>query len=366
MNSDIEYTPPNAKVTGNDVEKVRKYVNTGLSLPTTLAEINEQYRGSVSEDGISALALLATFEKIKNHAAQWSPLETCIIKVATALKRFAEDLEEYAKPAINEIKDMDGYKSYELKTIDLTEEQIQMFKSPLDESSTKTINTYSTIDGYIEAVVESINNKKSEATEIKNKIVLFESDLNDIEVDIGKKVAKAMASKTLQELRDITAKLVVISNQAHDLRKESKYSVGEWLLFSTLVFPVVGVPLCAGYFSSRDNNYSARLEKLNSDEAHLLLRQAELQKIAAILNSIQSSMRSLSIFTRGAIDGLMQIETLWTTTLKEVTASRNLLSKTKDFSELTIFIIKMTAVLNRWEKIKNYMTDMTMAFSQRN
>jgi len=366
MNSIIEYTPPNAKVTSNDVEKVRKYVTTGLSLPTTLEGVNNEYRGSVSDEGISAPELLITFKKINEHATQWAPLETDIIKVATSLKRFAEDLNDYTEPAIDEIKEMDGYKDYAIKTSSLTEDQIQMFRLPLDESNAKTKDTYSTIDEYVAAIIESINNKKNETTEIKNKIVAFENYLNQIEVDIGQKAAKALASKTLQELREITARLIAINNSVSDLRKESKYSVGEWFMFATIAFPVIGVPLCAAYFGTRDSGYNSRIATLQEEENTLLSRQAELQKVAAILNSIQSSMRSLSIFTRGAIEGLIQINTLWTTTLHEITASRNLLSKTKDFSELTIFIIKMTAVLNRWKKIKNYMTDMTTAFSQRN
>lgn len=366
MNSDIEYIPPNAKVTGNDVEKVRKYVNTGLSLPTTLDGVNNQYQGSVSDNGISASELLTSFQKINQHAALWSPLETDIITVSSSLKRFAEDLNDYTEPAINEITGMDGYGDYKSKTSDLTEDQIRMFRRPLDENDTKTKDTYSTIDEYVQSIIESINNKKAVATAIKNKIVLFDQSLNQIEVDVGNKAAKALSSNTLQELREITAKLVEINKSISDLRTESKYSVGEWFMFGTLLIPVVGVPLCGAYFGKRDSGYSAKITKLQNDEDKLRSRQAELQKAAATLTSIHSSMRSLSIFTRGAIDGLTQIETLWSTTIKEVNASRNLLIKTKDFSELTIFIIKMSAVLSRWKKIKNYMNDMTTALGQSN
>lgn len=366
MSIDIKYTPPNAKVTSNDVDKVKKYVNTGLSLPTTLDSINFAYQGAVSDDGIGAEDLLATFININSHASQWSPLETDIIKVATSLKRFAGDLKDYAGPAIDEIKEMPGYNDYALKTSSLTEEQISKFSTPLDEGDTNTRNTYATIDEYVKSIIESIQSKQAEATTIKNRLVQFDSDLNSIEVDVSRKAEKALASKTLQELRENTARLVAINNSMSDLRKESKYSVGEWFMFATLVFPVAGVPLCGAYFGVRDSEFSAKIDKLHSEEKSLLARQAELQKVAAVLNSIQSELRSLSIFTRGAIDGLMQIETLWATTLAEVIASKNILSKTKDFSELTVFIIKMTAVLNRWKNINDYMTDMTTAFSHRN
>lgn len=366
MSTDIEYTPPNAKVTSNDVDKVRKYVNTGLSLPTTLDSINIAYHGAVNDDGISAADLLTTFVNINRHASQWSTLETDIIKVAVSLKRFAGDLKDYTEPAIDEIKEMEGYNDYALKTSSLTEDQISMFRSPLDEGDTNTKNTYATIDEYVTSIIQSIQSKQTEATKIKDQLVEFDKNLNSIEVDVGQKTAKALASKTLQELRDITVKLVAINNSISDLRKESKYSVGEWFMFATIAFPSIGAPMFAFYFRDRDRGYNSKINDLQNEENTLLSRQAELQKVAAVLNNIQSAMRSLGIFTRGAIEGLMQIETLWGTTLKEVIASKNILSKTKDFSELTIFIIKMTTVLNRWKKINDYMADMTTAFSQRN
>lgn len=366
MSTAIEYTPPNAKVTANDVEKVKKYVTQGLALPTTLSAIASAYNGTVVDNGISDTELLATFLTIHGHAAKWSPLETEIIKVAVSLKRFAEDLKDYTEPAIEEIKALPGYDNYALQTSSLTEDQISMFKSPLDEGDTTTQNTYQTIDEYVVAIIQSIQNRQAEATAIKSQLVAFDMDLNAIEVDVGQKAARALASHTSTELREITARLAAINNEVSDLRKESKYSVGEWFLFATLIFPVIGVPVTAVYFSGRDGGFSDKIDALHNEESALLTRQADLQKVAAVLNHIHSSMRSLGIFTRGAIDGMMQIEALWTATLAEIIASKNLLSKTKDFSELKIFIIKMTTVLARWKKIKDYMNDMTVAFAQRN
>lgn len=361
MSSAITYTPSNAKITGNDVEKIKKYVNTGLALQDTLAAVNQTYQGAVDDEGITATELLTTFIFIKNHASKWAPLETKMITTATSLKRFSEDLETYTRPAIEAIKEIPGYSDYELKTSSLTEAQIAMFKVPLPQGDATIQENNSTAEEYINAVIQSLQNKQAEATTVKNELIEFDKDLYTIEVDIGKKAARALASKTLQELRDNTARLAAINNELSDLRKDSTLSVGEILLCCTIVVLVVGYPLVNKIIKNSD-----KIDALVIEQDKLLSRQAELQRVAAVLNNLQASLSSLRVFVEGATHSMMQLEALWAATLSEVIASKNLLSNTKDFSELAIFIIKMSAVLNRWEKIKHYMTDLTNAFIQKN
>ena len=366
MSSEISYSPPKAKVTSDDVEKVRRYVNAGLTLPLTLESINSEFHGSVNEGGITASDLLVTFDNIHNHAEKWSPLETQIIKVSSSLKRFASDLKANTQPALDEVQAIEGYNDYKLKTTDLTVEQIQNFKVPLSTSGPQVDDTYETINEYVKLIIGSIQDKQNIAAEVKTQLVDFDATLDRIEQDVGHKANIALASKTLEELRDITAKLITVNNQLSNLRSESKYSVGEWFMFATLILPVIGVPLCGAYFGVRDANYNAKITELNHQESTLLARQAELQKVASVLNSIHSGMVSLKIFTKGAVEGLMQIETLWSNTLTEITAAKNALSGTRDFSLLVIFVIKMTDVLSRWKNIQDNMNNMSAAFGQRN
>lgn len=74
MSSEISYSPPKAKVTSDDVEKVRRYVNAGLTLPLTLESINSEFHGSVNEGGILRLTYwspLITFITMQKNGPLW-------------------------------------------------------------------------------------------------------------------------------------------------------------------------------------------------------------------------------------------------------------------------------------------------------
>ncbi|POA32408.1 MULTISPECIES: alpha-xenorhabdolysin family binary toxin subunit A [unclassified Pseudomonas] len=356
MSSTIEFAPTQTKITADDINQVQRYVRKGLSLPTTIERVNNEFKGSVEDSGISPPDLLTTFTNIHGHASEWAYLETSIIKTAGTLKRFSTDLEDYTKPAIDEIKTIKGYEDYAFETKDLTEEQVRIFKVPVDTRDPSVDDTYATINEYALSIIDSIQQKQNEATAIKNQLLNFDQTLIQIEQDVGAKAAKALGSNTLQELRDITAKLIANNNALSDLQKKSErvwWDVVCWFA----IFPYLVAKSIAQIV--RDD----QMEALRNENDKLLEKQATLQKTAAVLNAIQSEMRSLSIFTRGAIEGMKQIETVWNATLNEVIASKNLLANPKDLSVLRIFIIKMTAVLERWKKINNYMNSVTTAFS---
>lgn len=351
MSSAIEYNPPQAKITVDDIDQIRRYVKTGLILPIHLEGVLIYFKGGIEESGITSQELLTTFINIHYHAEKWAPLETELAKVAATLTRFADDLNDYTEPSIEEIKSLEGYKDYSLKTNGLNEDQIRMFRVPIENNST-TENTYATIEEYIKSLIHSIQQKQNEVTNVKYMLIDFEEKLNFIEADVGKKVRISSETKSIQELRDITTRLIAIQDELSLVNEGQNSNVGERFMYYTQEVFAPGINI---------NKIQALRDEANRLEA----RQTQLQIVTGTLNSVHSTMRSLGIFTRGALQGITQIETLWSATLNEIVASKNILAKTKDFSELTIFIIKMTAVLARWQKINTYMSDMKTAMGSR-
>ncbi|KEZ72324.1 toxin, partial [Pseudomonas syringae pv. syringae FF5] len=73
---------PGLLITNEDVRRIRRYVNTGLELPTTLDEVSQLTGGQGNGiPGLGAEAIVELYLGIQAHARSWSAIETAMQKV---------------------------------------------------------------------------------------------------------------------------------------------------------------------------------------------------------------------------------------------------------------------------------------------
>lgn len=351
MTDVIGYGPLHGKITSDDVRKVKVYVEEGLALPQSAENINRKFSSSdftEAKEGITTSQLEILFKSIFTNASKWSSIELDMFAVASRLNAFADDLNLYAVPAVDSIKGMEGYLDYTLQVKDLTD--VQRENLVVRVGDTNTTETYADLNDYVKAIIKSIEDKKEQATKVKGKLELFGGELQDIEKDLGGRVQKVINANASTRLREITAELLKINERIDELRKKTTFTWWEWTLCGA--FGAVGVGVGFGVKAIRDSEVLKDIEKERVKERELLAEQERINKIMRDLKTLHSNLYSMLLYTRGAIEGVTQIETLWSATLKEIQESKNTLDKPKEWKFLNLFVIKMESVLSRWGKIK--------------
>ena len=165
-----------------------------------------------------------------------------------------------------------------------------------------------------------------------------------------------MKVNSTARLREISAKLIEVNDRIHDLRERSTMSWWGWIVF--------GGPLGAALIkANRDELVTKAIDVNRRIEKELLAEQITINRVMGDLKSLHSDLYSLLIYTRGAIEGVTQIETLWVATLMEINESKNTLAQPREWKFLHSFVVKMESVLARWASIKKNVDDLKKAFS---
>ncbi|MFJ2713654.1 alpha-xenorhabdolysin family binary toxin subunit A [Pseudomonas sp. NPDC087346] len=347
----IGYGPLHSKITSDDIKKVKAYVQEGRGLPRTTAQVNARFKCAEfteAREGVTTQLIEYTFNMIYANASKWGGIETNMLEVASRLSAFSDDLDLYAGAAVNSIKEMSGYDDYTLKVKDLTEVQRDTFIMRVEGEN--VTQSYKELDEYVKSIVRSIEEKRKKASEVKHALELFGEELQGIEKDLGVRVNGVIKANSSTRLREISEALIKVNDRIHELRKKITFTWWEWTLCG--IFTGVGLAVGTAIKLARDAEVNADIEKARAEERELLKEQEKINKIMGDLKELHSNLYSMLVYTKGAIEGVTQIETLWSATLKEINESKNTLVQPREWKFLNSFVIKMESVLERWVKIK--------------
>jgi hypothetical protein len=357
MSDVIGYGPLHSKITTDDIQKIKAYVREGLALPQSSAQINQKFNCDYfteEKEGITTELIEIMFKLIFTNVSKWSDIERNMLEVASRLSAFSDDLNLYAGAAIESIKEMAGYSDYLLKIKDLTPQQRDNFSMPVaDEDS---IERYGDVGDFIASIIKSIEEKRRKASAVKMALTSYGDELQGIEQSLGGRINGIMKVNSTARLREISAKLIEVNDRIHDLRERSTMSWWGWIVF--------GGPLGAALIkANRDELVTKAIDVNRRIEKDLLAEQITINRVMGDLKSLHSDLYSLLIYTRGAIEGVTQIETLWVATLMEINESKNTLAQPREWKFLHSFVVKMESVLARWASIKKNVDDLKKAFS---
>lgn len=356
MSDVIGYGPLHSKITTDDIQKVKAYVREGLALPQSSAQINQKFNCDYfteEKEGITTELIESTFKLIFTNVSKWSDIERNMLEVASRLSAFSDDLNLYAGAAVESIKEMPGYSDYLLKVKDLTPQQRDNFSMPVaDEDS---IERYGDVGDFVASIIKSIEEKRSKASAVKMALTSFGDELQGIEQSLGGRINGIMKVNSTARLREISAKLIEVNDKIDSLRKNSTLS---WWMLALKYTSAAG-----SIFLTIDIDIAEEIDANRRIEKELLAEQVTINKIMGCLKSLHSDLYSLLVYTRGAIEGVTQIETLWVATLVEINESKSTLAQPKEWKFLYSFVVKMESVLARWATIKKNVDDLKKAFS---
>ncbi|MFL1495613.1 hypothetical protein [Pseudomonas antarctica] len=293
----FDHSVANAKITPDDVEKVRKYVSQGLALPQDAAGVEARFTSAASGTAeISTTSILELFKQIHDHSKSWSAIETNMQKAISALSSFKMDFDNYAQPAVDEIKKMPGYKDFSQQLKDMDASLALSFKPLVENADQNSCASMAEIFG---GIIESIEEKRKTVSELGAQLKLFESTLKEpISSSVGRKLKATDAVNTLKEITEINnrfAALVPLVKSARE-KLDTQYSDFFWWIFNPQKI------------RSEEKEGFTKLKELYDENNTLVARKEKLNALSGLFEQLSSFLDSLYLVVSNAIAGVNQFE----------------------------------------------------------
>ncbi|KPB94588.1 Binary cytotoxin component [Pseudomonas syringae pv. maculicola] len=347
---------PGLLITNEDVRSIRRYVNTGLSLPTKLEEVSQLVGGS--DNGIAGLAPDAIAELhvgIQTHARSWSAIETNMQKVGSDLYVFSGNLITIASHVVDFIKGLESYQT--LQVGDLTPAQIDQMPpvALMDQDSKKIPGLLALVDD----LKVYIKHHSASTTRTRVGVTDFKRCLKDeIAPGVALKIRLARSGNAGDEIARLTADVDQLNNRINQkLAEYEEYSEYKWIGFW---WGVIGG---GGPIPSMVPAALSEKDHLIEEKRHIELTLKKQSRLLGDLLAFETSLQDLKTRIDGAASGVSNVESLWVLLEELVESSHDRIKNTNNALYLVSFVSRFQTLLANWKEIQTQSFDLLTAFN---
>lgn len=351
---------PGLLVTNEDVRKIRRYVNTGLALPTDLEQIRQllgNYESGVA--GLKPEDIQHLYMDIRDHAASWNGLENDMRAVGSDLHVFAGNLISTTESTIDFIQSLDSWRTLGLD--DLTPEQIeQMPPTELVEGDRKKLPGLLALVGemrqYIQVHSVSTVRVRDNASQFKGRL------REEIAPGVALKIQLANSMEAGNEVVELREDLRRLNERIEQKVKEyEEYAKYRWVGFW---WGPIGGAISLSIYGPKAAAVLKEKEQLVKERNSLETKLRRLDKFLADLHEFETHLQDLKIRIDGAISGAGNIESLWVLLKDLVDSSYRQLESINDVKLLVIFVSRFKIMMTNWREIKDQALDLLTAFNK--
>lgn len=350
---------PGLLITNEDVRSIRRYVNTGLSLPTKLEEVSQLVGGS--DNGIAGLAPDAIAELhvgIQTHARSWSAIETNMQKVGSDLYVFSGNLITIATNVVDFIKGLESYQT--LQVGDLTPAQIDQMPPVafMDQDSKKIPGLLALVDD----LKVYIKDHSASTTRTRVGVTDFKRCLKDeIAPGVALKIRLARSGNAGDEIARLTADVDQLNNRINQkLAEYEEYSEYKWIGFW---WGVIGGMVSYSIYGPKATAALSEKDHLIKEKRQVELTLKKQNRLLGDLLAFETSLQDLKTRIDGAASGVSNIESLWVLLEELVESSHDRLKNTNNALYLVSFVSRFQTLLANWKEIQVQSFDLLTAFN---
>ncbi|RMN50074.1 hypothetical protein SAMN05444506_101193 [Pseudomonas syringae] len=350
---------PGLLITNEDVRSIRRYVNTGLSLPTKLEEVSQLVGGS--DNGIAGLAPDAIAELhvgIQTHARSWSAIETNMQKVGSDLYVFSGNLITIASHVVDFIKGLESYQT--LQVGDLTPAQIDQMPpvALMDQDSKKIPGLLALVDD----LKVYIKHHSASTTRTRVGVTDFKRCLKDeIAPGVALKIRLARSGNAGDEIARLTADIDQLNNRINQkLAEYEEYSEYKWIGFW---WGVIGGVVSYSIYGPKATAALSEKDHLIEEKRHIELTLKKQSRLLGDLLAFETSLQDLKTRIDGAASGVSNVESLWVLLEELVESSHDRIKNTNNALYLVSFVSRFQTLLANWKEIQTQSFDLLTAFN---
>ncbi|MDP9654282.1 UNVERIFIED_ORG: putative nucleic acid-binding Zn-ribbon protein [Pseudomonas putida] len=347
-------------VTNDDIRKIKRYVNVGLTLPIEIDEIEQIYKfDQVDIIGLKSADMQTLFLPMRSHAASWSPLESNMKKVGSDLHVFADNFTSNSQSIIKYLEGLPSYISGTGKVGDLSPEEIDNLPEiQLTEGEKQKIPALLELVEELKSVI--IEHSASTKT-TKDQISKFKFDINALKSKLGLKVTLCNSHNFDKKIEKLNDDLKFLNERIDQkLAEIGEYSKSKWW---GVFGGIVGFIVTSTIYGAKANKARNELEQLTTKRREIESEIATTNTVLASLLAFETSLQDLHLRIEDAAGSSSNLESLWQLIQTYVESSSKRLDGVTNAMYLVTFATKLTTMMDNWSAIKKQAGDLLTAFN---
>ncbi|KPB96437.1 alpha-xenorhabdolysin family binary toxin subunit A [Pseudomonas syringae group genomosp. 3] len=350
---------PGLLITNEDVRRIRRYVNSGLALPTALDEVS-QLTGGIDNaiPGLGPDAIAELHAGIQAHARSWSAIETNMQKVGGDLYVFSGNLINIATHVVDFIKGLESYQT--LQVGELTPAQIDQMPpvALMDQDSRKIPGLLALVDD----LKIHIKDHSASTTRTRVGVTDFKRCLKEeIAPGVALKIRLARSGSAGDEIARLTADVDQLNNRINQkLAEYEEYSEYKWIGFWW--GPIVGA-LSYSIYGPKASAALGEKDHLIEEKRQVELTLKKQNRLLGDLLAFETSLQDLKTRIDGAASGVSNIESLWVLLEELVESSYDRIKNTNNAVYLVSFVSRFQTLMSNWKEIQVQSFDLLTAFN---
>lgn len=350
---------PGLLITNEDVRRIKRYVKTGLELPTDLEQVRQLLGGQNSEiKGLEAEAIQELYLGINDHAKSWSPIERDMKAVGSDLNVFASNLITTSGEIVGFIKGLESYQQRQVG--DLTPDEIDKLPPvallPGEEQKIPALlGLVNDLKGYI-------GEHSASTQRVKNGVGTFKDMLKGtIAPGVSLKVQLIASADTDETIKQLTAQVELLNTRINEkLAEYESYSDYKWYGFW---WGPIGGGISWSIYGPKAKQALREKDQLVAEKRTLEQQIEQLNRLLSSMLSLQTSLQDLQVRIDGAASSVSNLESLWVLLEELVDSSYGKLDGITNAMYLVSFVSRFKTVISNWEDIKKQSWDLLTAFN---
>lgn len=351
---------PGLLITNEDVRRIRRYVSTGLALPTQLEEVRHLLGNqNIDVPGLQPQAIVRLYTDIFEHAKSWSELETDMRKVGSDLYVFAGNLITIAESMVEFIKGMDAYQTLQIS--DLTAEQLlAMPPVELVEGDRKRIPGLLSL---VDDLKVHIKDHSASTTRTRVGVSAFSRKLKDqVAPAVALKIRLAGSLNTDEKKTKLTeevSRLNELINQKVDEYEE--YCDYKWIGFW---WGAVGGVISLSIYGPKATAALEEKDRLIAQKQQAEKTIQQLDKLLSEFMAFETSLQDLKTRIDGASSSVSNIESLWVLLEELIDSSYDRIRNTHNGLYLVSLVSRFQTLISSWQQVRTQAFDLLTAFNK--
>ena len=352
---------PGLLVTNDDIKKIKRYVNSGLALPTDINEIEQLYKyDQLNISGLYSADMQILYQNMKNHASSWSPLESSMRAVGSDLHVFADNFTSSCNSIINHLRELPGYISSTGRISGLTPEEIDNLPEiQLTEDEKQKIPALLELVDDLKTVIAE-HSQSTQTT--KAEIAKFKNEINDsLKPALELKIALCKSHNFDVNINNLNNELDIINQRTDEKYAEiEQYSQSKWW---GLLGGAVGFIVTTTIYGKKAQQARNELDLLIAKRREIEAKIATISVVLASLRAFDTSLYDLKVRVAEAAGSSSSLDSLWLMIQKYVDSSSKRLNGVTNAMYLKSFVTRLTTMMENWLAIKRQAGDLLTAFN---
>lgn len=335
--------------TAVEVENLKAYVSSALSLPTEATIIESLYRLSDANiKGLGANELSEVFQAVRNNASRWPSIEGDMIVLMDNLSAFADDFQSYGNSTLDTIEKIPGYAEFKVEIADMTQEQVNRLpmQSMLgrDNSALYTVrDLYVELGNIVRCRLEAINGITTRISDFKEELS------NKVIVAVTGKIALYGADVIDRQIKDLDEKI----EQAKRNEAEAKAFFNRPLNFFNKL---------SGVGEMNRFIKDGVVETIIAERNKLIGTLQEKDEVKAILQDMRTNLETIETLITAALDAARQMESMWIMTEEYAENSVGKINNVYGIRTINSLDLAQRAMMKDWRTVKAYVQSLRPAF----